>query len=110
MDYGKYLYEKQKRERESRKAQKQIEVKEVRLRPKTDEHDIQVVLTKIRKFAKEGAKIRVRIRFRGREIYHPEVAQELLDRVANDASDVTNVEARAILDGRSMVMLLAPNE
>jgi translation initiation factor IF-3 len=110
MDYGKYLYEKQKRERESRKAQKQIEVKEVRLRPKTDEHDIQVVLTKIRKFAKEGAKIRVRIRFRGREIYHPEVAQELLDRVANDASDVTNVEARAILDGRSMVMLLAPND
>jgi translation initiation factor IF-3 len=110
MDYGKYLYEKQKRERESRKAQKQIEVKEVRLRPKTDEHDIQVVLTKIRKFAKEGAKIRVRIRFRGREIYHPEVAQELLDRVANDVSDVTNVEARAILDGRSMVMVLAPNE
>jgi translation initiation factor IF-3 len=110
MDYGKYLYEKQKRERESRKAQKQIEVKEVRLRPKTDEHDIQVVLTKIRKFAKEGAKIRVRIRFRGREIYHPEVAQELLDRVANDVSDVTILESRAILDGRSMVMLLAPNE
>jgi translation initiation factor IF-3 len=110
MDYGKYLYEKQKRERESRKAQKQIEVKEVRLRPKTDEHDIQVVLTKIRKFAKEGAKIRVRIRFRGREIYHPEVAQDLLDRVANDVSDVTVVEARAILDGRSMVMVLAPSQ
>lgn len=109
MDYGKYLYEKQKRERESRKLQKQIDIKEVRLRPKTDEHDIQVVLTKIRKFAKEGAKIRVRIRFRGREIYHPQVAQELLDRVANDASDVTVVESRAILDGRSMVMLLAPN-
>jgi len=110
MDYGKYLYEKQKRERESRKAQKQIEVKEVRLRPKTDEHDIQVVLTKIRKFAKEGAKVRVRIRFRGREIYHPEVAQELLDRVAGDVSDITTVEARAILDGRSMVMVLAPND
>lgn len=110
MDYGKYLYEKQKRERESRKAQKQIEVKEVRLRPKTDEHDIQVVLTKIRKFAKEGAKIRVRIRFRGREIYHPEVAQELLDRVATDVSDVVTIESRPILDGRSMVMLLAPTE
>ncbi len=110
MDYGKYLYEKQKRERESRKAQKQIEVKEVRLRPKTDEHDIQVVLTKIRKFAKEGAKIRVRIRFRGREIYHPEVAQELLERVANDVSDVTVVEGKPILDGRSMVMLLSPIE
>ncbi len=108
MDYGKYLYEKQKRERESRKAQKQIEIKEVRLRPKTDEHDIQVVLTKIRKFAKEGAKVRVRIRFRGREIYHPEVAQELMERVAQDASEVVTVEARPILDGRSMVMLLSP--
>ncbi len=110
MDYGKYLYEKQKRERESRKAQKVIEVKEVRLRPKTDEHDIQVVLTKIRKFAKEGAKIRVRIRFRGREIYHPEVAQELMERVANEVSDVVSVEARPVLDGRSMVMVLAPTE
>jgi translation initiation factor IF-3 len=109
MDYGKYLYEKQKRERESRKAQKVIEVKEVRLRPKTDEHDIQVVLTKIRKFAKEGAKIRVRIRFRGREIYHPEVAQELMERVANDVQDVAAVEVRPILDGRSMVMVLTPS-
>ena len=108
MDYGKYLYEKQKRERESRKAQKQIEIKEVRLRPKTDEHDIQVVLSKIRKFAKEGAKIRVRIRFRGREIYHPEVAQEIMQRIANDVSEVVTVEGRPVLDGRSMVMLLAP--
>jgi translation initiation factor IF-3 len=108
MDYGKYLYERQKRERESRKAQKQIEVKEVRLRPKTDEHDIQVVLTKIRKFAKEGAKIRVRIRFRGREIYHPEVAQELMERVAHDVQDVATVEMRPTLDGKSMIMVLAP--
>ena len=87
MDYGKYLFEKQKRERESRKAQKQIEVKEVRLRPKTDEHDIQVVLTKIRKFAKEGAKVRVRIRFHGREMQHPEVARVILERVAQEAAD-----------------------
>lgn len=109
MDYGKYLYEKQKRERESRKAQKQIEIKEVRLRPKTDEHDIQVVLSKIRKFAKEGAKIRVRIRFRGREIFHPEVAQDLMARVAGDVEDVVTIEGRPQLDGRSMVMLLAPS-
>ena len=108
MDYGKYLYEKQKRERESRKTQKQIEIKEVRLRPKTDEHDIQVVLTKIRKFAKEGAKVRVRIRFRGREIYHPEVAQELMERVATEMSEIVTVESRPMLDGRSMVMLLSP--
>lgn len=108
MDYGKYLYEKQKRDREARRAQKQIEIKEVRLRPKTDEHDIQVVLTKIRKFAKEGAKIRVRIRFRGREIYHPEVAQQIMQRISDDVVEIAVVEARPTLDGRSMVMLLAP--
>jgi translation initiation factor IF-3 len=108
MDYGKYLFEKQKRERESRKAQKQIEIKEVRLRPKTDEHDIQVVLTKIRKFAKDGAKVRVRIRFRGREMQHPEVAREILERVAQDAADATVVESMPLFDGTSMVMILAP--
>lgn len=110
MDYGKYLYEKQKRERESRRLQKTIDVKEVRLRPKTDEHDIQVVLTKIRKFAKEGAKIRVRIRFRGREIYHPEVARDLMKRVAEDVADVVTVESYPAVDGRSMVMLLTPSQ
>jgi translation initiation factor IF-3 len=108
MDYGKYQFEKQKRERENRKAQKVIEIKEVRLRPKTDEHDIQVVLSKIRKFVKEGAKVRVRIRFRGREIQHPEVAQELLDRVARDVTEVATVEFMPQYDGRSMIMLLAP--
>ena len=108
MDYGKYLYEKQKREREARKSQKQIEIKEVRLRPKTDEHDIQVVLKKIRKFSGEGAKVRVRIRFRGREIYHPEVARDLMKRVAEDSSEVAAVESYPALDGRSMVMLLTP--
>jgi translation initiation factor IF-3 len=110
MDYGKYLYEKQKREREARKAQKTVEIKEVRLRPKTDEHDIQVVLTKIRKFAKEGAKIRVRIRFRGREIRHRDVAENLMKRVAADVADVVSVESYPSLDGRSMIMVLAPND
>jgi translation initiation factor IF-3 len=108
MDYGKYLYEKQKRERESRKAQKQIEVKELRLRPKTDDHDIQVVMNKIRKFVEEGAKVRVRIRFRGREMQHPEVARALLERVSKDVADVTIVESMPLLDGSSMVMVLAP--
>lgn len=108
MDYGKYLFEKQKRERENRKAQKVIEIKEVRLRPKTDEHDIQVVVSKIKKFAKEDAKVRVRIRFRGREIQHPEVAQDLLERVARDVVGVMNVESMPAFDGRSLVMLLAP--
>jgi translation initiation factor IF-3 len=108
MDYGKYLYEKQKRERESRKSQKQIEVKEVRLRPKTGEHDIQVVLSKIRKFTAEGAKTKVRIRFRGREIYHPEVARDLLKRVAEDVSDVAAIESLPSFEGNSMIMILGP--
>ena len=108
MDYGKYLYEKQKREKEARKAQKQVEIKEVRLRPKTDDHDIQVAVNKIRKFAADGAKTRVRIRFRGREIYHPDVARDLMDRVSADVSDVAEVESRPRLDGRSMIMVLAP--
>ena len=108
MNYGKYLYEKQKRERESRKAHKQVEVKEVQMGPKTDEHDIQVILTRIRKFAKEGAKIRVRVKFKGREIYHPEVAQELLQRVAADAADATTVESMPAFDGKSLIMILNP--
>ncbi len=108
MDYGKFLYEKQKREREARKAQKTIEIKEVRLRPKTDEHDIQVVLKKIRKFAADGAKIRVRIRFRGREIRHREVAQVLMNRVVADVADVVAVESYPTMDGRTMIMVLAP--
>ncbi|HMN28912.1 MAG TPA: translation initiation factor IF-3 [Caldilineaceae bacterium] len=108
MNYGKYLYEKQKRERESRKAHKQIEVKEVQMGPKTDEHDIQVILNRIRKFAKEGAKIRVRVKFKGREIYHPEVAQELLQRVAADAADAATVESMPAFDGKSLIMILTP--
>ncbi|MBP8292463.1 MAG: translation initiation factor IF-3 [Caldilineaceae bacterium] len=109
MDYGKYLYDKQKREREARKAQKQIEVKELRLRPKTDEHDIQVIIKKIRKFSEEGAKTRVRIRFRGREMQHPEVGRDLLDQVAKAVADVTVIESMPLLDGSSMVMVLAPS-
>ncbi len=108
MDYGKYLYEKQKRERESRRAQKQIEIKEVRLRPKTGEHDIQVVLTKTRKFLKDGAKVRVRIRFRGREIVHRDIALDLMKRVTEELTDEAVVESRPGFEGRSMVMLLAP--
>ncbi len=108
MDYGKYLYERQKRERESRKAQKQIEIKEVRLRPKTGEHDIQVVLNKTRKFLKDGAKVRVRIRFRGREIVHRDIALDLMKRVTEELEDEAVVESHPGFEGRSMVMLLAP--
>jgi len=108
MDYGKYLYERQKREREARKAQKQVEIKEVRLRPKTGEHDIQVVLRKARKFLEEGQKVKVRIRFRGREIVHSNVARDLMRRVAEELADVSVVESPPKMEGRSMIMILAP--
>ncbi len=108
MDYGKYLYERQKREREARKAQKQVEIKEVRLRPKTGEHDIQVVLRKARKFLEDGQKVKVRIRFRGREIVHSNVARDLMRRVAEELADVAVVESPPKMEGRSMIMILAP--
>ena len=108
MDYGKYLYEKQKREREARKAQKQIDVKEVRLRPKTGEHDIQVVLTKSRKFLADGNKVKVTIRFRGREILHLDVALTLMQRVAKDLAPSSIVESHPAFEGRAMFMMLAP--
>jgi translation initiation factor IF-3 len=107
MDYGKFLYERSKREREARRAQKQTEVKEIRLRPKTGEHDIAYKVRDARRFLQKGAKVKVRIRFRGREITHPEVAKELLDRVAEELSDVAEVEKAAAMEGRTMLMILA---
>lgn len=108
MDFGKFQYERAKREREARKAQKQIDVKEIRLRPKTGEHDIAVGLRRARRFLEDGSKVKVRVRFRGREITHPEVAIELLDRVAQDLGDVAEIEKTPGLEGRSLLMILAP--
>jgi translation initiation factor IF-3 len=108
MDFGKFQYERAKKEREARKGQKEIEVKEIRLRPKTGEHDIAVGLRRARKFLQDGAKVKVRVRFRGREITHPEVAEDLLKRVAGDLQDVAEVEKTPGLEGRSLLMILAP--
>jgi translation initiation factor IF-3 len=109
MDYGKFLYEAQKRERSARKAQVQVEIKEIRLRPKTGEHDISFKLRDARRFLDRGAKVRVRIRFRGREITHPEVARDLLTRVAEELGDVAIVEKKPALEGMTMLMILGPN-
>jgi translation initiation factor IF-3 len=108
MDFGKFQYERAKREREARKAQKEVEVKEIRLRPKTGEHDIAVVLRRARRFLQDGSKVKARVRFRGREITHPEVAEELLQRVASDLQDVADVEKTPGMEGRSLLMILAP--
>jgi translation initiation factor IF-3 len=110
MDFGKFLYERSKREREARRSQKQTEVKEIRLRPKTGEHDIAYKVRDARRFLKKGAKVKVRIRFRGREITHPEVARDLLNRIANDLSDVAIVEQSIQMEGRTMLMILGPSK
>jgi translation initiation factor IF-3 len=108
LEYGKFLYEKSKREREARKSQKSVEVKEVRLRPKTGEHDIAFKMRDMRRFLAVGSKVKVRVVFRGREITHSDVGRDLLDRIAQDVSDVAIVEQRPHLEGRSLLMILTP--
>lgn len=108
-DYGKYRFEQTKREKEARRAQKKVEVKEIRLRPKTGENDIMVRLRAARKFLEEGAKVKVWLRFRGREVTHPELALAVLERIARELDDVSIIEQRAAREGRTMLMVLAPS-
>jgi translation initiation factor IF-3 len=109
LDYGKYIYERTKKEKEARKAQKPREIKEIRLRPKTGEHDIAHKVRDARRFLEEGSKVKVRVRFRGREITHLEVARDLLKRIAADLEDVGQVERQPRLEGRTMLMILSPS-
>jgi translation initiation factor IF-3 len=109
MDFGKYQYERAKREREARKATKHVEVKEIRLRPKTGEHDLAFKIRQARSFLESGAKVKVRIRFRGREITHPEVARAQLERISGELADVSTIEQRPGFEGRTILMILAPN-
>lgn len=108
LDYGKFLYEKAKKEKEARKAQKTIEVKEIRLRPKTTDHHRSFKVRDARRWLLDGMKVKVRIRFRGREITYPEIARADLDAVANDLADVAVIEMPPDMEGRTMLMVLAP--
>jgi translation initiation factor IF-3 len=108
LDYGKYSYEKGRKAREAQKAQKPVEVKEIRLRPKTGEHDIEFKVNRMRGFLAEGFKVKVRVLFRGREITHPEIAQEMLRSIATGLKDVAVVEFDPRMEGRSIFMVLAP--
>ena len=109
MDYGKFLYEKAKRERKARKAQKTVDVKEIRLRPKTGEHDVDFKLRDATRFLQQGYKVKVRIQFRGREITYPELGRELLEQFAQRLSEVSEIESSPRLEGRSMLMILNPS-
>lgn len=108
MDFGKFQYEKQRRERKARKQQKNIEVKEIQLRPKTDDHHLGFKVRDARKWIEDGMKVRVRIRFRGREITHSEIGRERLERIATELNDIAVVEQMPNMEGSTMLMVLAP--
>lgn len=108
MDYGRYKYEQSKRDRESQKKQKAGDLKGVYLRPRTDDHDLAFKLKNAAKFLKDGDKVKFTVRFRSREITHPEFAQRLLDEVATALVDVATVEKPPAMEGRTMTMIMAP--
>ena len=108
MDFGKFQYEKRRRERKAKKQQTKVEVKEIQLRPKTDDHHLGFKVRNARRWLKEGKKVRVRIRFRGREITHSEIGRERLDDIKDQLSDVGTVEQMPNMEGRDMLMIIAP--
>jgi translation initiation factor IF-3 len=110
LDFGKFQYEQAKRERQARKLQKTVDVKEIRLRPKTNEHHRGFKVRDARRWLEEGMKVKVRIRFQGREITYPEIARQLLADIAKDLADVAVVEQSPGMEGRTMLMVLGPGK
>lgn len=110
MDYGKFKYQEQKKAHEAKLKQKVIQVKEVKFRPGTDEGDYNVKLRNLKRFLEEGDKAKVTLRFRGREMAHQELGMKMLQRVRDDVADLSQVEAMPKLEGRQMVMVLAPKK
>ena len=110
MDFGKFVYERAKKEREARKAQTKIEMKEIRMRPKTNEHHRGFKVKNARRWLESGMKVKVTIRFRGREMDYPEIALEDLKEIALELSDVSKVEQAPQMEGRTMLVILAPDK
>ncbi len=110
MDYGKFKYEEQKKNHEARSKQKQIQIKEVKFRPATDDGDYQIKLRNLRRFLEEGDKGKVSLRFRGREITHQDIGMRVLERVKADVEDVGQVEQMPKLEGRQMIMVISPKK
>lgn len=108
MDYGKYRYEQSKKAKDAKKKQNIIQVKEIKMRPKTDEHDLEFKTRHIEKFLKEGNKAKITMIFRGRELVHTNLGKKLLDKLAEDLKDAAVVEQMPRLEGKNMVMILAP--
>lgn len=108
MDYGRFKYQAQKKAAEARKKQKTVEVKEIKMRPNIDTHDYDVKMRAMRRFFDEGDKVKVTLRFRGREMAHQELGVQLLDKVKGETLELAKVESEPKLEGRQMVMVLAP--
>jgi translation initiation factor IF-3 len=108
LDFGKYKYQEQKKAAEARKKQKVVEVKEIKFRPMIDDHDYDVKMRSMKRFFEEGDKVKVTLRFRGREMAHQELGVKLLDRVKDDTTKIAKIEMDARFEGRQMVMVLAP--
>ena len=108
LDYGRFKYQAQKKATEARKKQKVIEIKEIKMRPNIDIHDYEVKMRAIRRFFEEGDKVKLTLRFRGREMAHLELGAKLLDRVKEDTAPIAKVEAEPKMEGRQMMMVLAP--
>jgi translation initiation factor IF-3 len=108
LDFGKFKYQEQKKQAEARKKQKVVEVKEIKFRPMIDDHDYEVKMRAIARFFEEGDKVKITLRFRGREMAHMELGKELLDRIKVDTAEFAKVESEARFEGRQMVMILAP--
>ena len=110
MDYGKFKYQQSKKMQEAKKKQVQVQLKEIKLRPKTDEHDMLFKIKNVRRFLEEGNKAKITLVFRGREITHMEYGQRALDRFVQDLEDVAVIEVRPKMEGRSMYMIVAPKK
>jgi len=110
MDYGKYKYQASKKAAEAKKKTAKVELKEVKMRPKTDEHDFQFKVKHARRFLEEGNKVKVTVMFRGREVTHPEFGQRLMEKVAEEIQDIGTVESTSRLMGRFMTMVIAPKK
>lgn len=108
MDYGKFKYQQSKKQQEAKKKQVQVELKEVKLRPKTDTHDLEFKVKHVRRFLEEGNKAKITVVFRGREITHQELGMAALEKISAELADIAIVEVRQKMEGRSMFMIVAP--
>lgn len=109
MNYGKYRYEAQKKAKAARKNQKVIHIKEIKIRPNIEQHDYEVKMKAAKRFIEDGDKVKVTLRFRGREMAHQDIGKELLEKVKEELSEITVVEFEPKMEGRQLVMILAPN-